>query len=283
MRRQRTFEFGLAAVTLAVMVGWVVQYRQRVELSARLESTRKAQELDRRRAADAEAKTRVLVERLTQQVDAVGADLDHFTPKVLNKYRTSFVEVYAYFNAGKTLKANYGTAGYLGNGYFLTSKHIVAPYAGPGQPAPPPILGIKVKHGRDLLDATLIDSGDATVQGEVSLGDWALLRTTSTPSGLRALTTRTDYVFHFADPLVRFGNDYNHGVVLSLGYAGQTTEEGWVTWLADLHPGASGGGVMNLQEELVGLNGGALDGDNRLAVIIPIRPEMLRRLAPSTQ
>lgn len=89
---------------------------------------------------------------------------------------------------------------------------------------------------------------------------------------------RTDHVFHFADPLVRFGNDYNHGVVVSLGYSGQPTEDGWVPWLADLHPGASGGGVLNLDEELVGLNGGALDGDNRLAAIIPVRAEMLRGL-----
>jgi hypothetical protein len=262
------------------MTGWLLQYRERADLSRRLEATQKAQETERRRATDAEAKTRVLIERLTQQVASVGTDLGHFTPSVLKKYRWSFAEVYAYFRDGKTLKANYGTAGYLGDGFFLTSKHIVAPYSAPGEPAPPAILAVKIKHNGDLLDAEIVDTGDASVKGQPSMGDWALLRTASVPAGLQPLKVRTDYVFHFADPLVRFGNDYNHGVVVSLGYAGQTTEEGWVTWLADLHPGASGGGVLNLDEELVGLNGGALEGDNRLAVIIPIRPEMLRQFRP---
>jgi hypothetical protein len=278
MKRQHLFELALVAVVGAVMTGWIVQYRQRADLSRRLEATRKAQEADRRKAAEAEAKTRILIERLTQQVGSLGSDLGHFTPKVLKKYRSSFVEVYAYFKEGKTLKANYGTAEYLGEGFFLTSKHVVAPYAAPGGPAPRPILAVKVKCAATLIDAVVVDTGDAGVKGEISLGDWALLRTASPPSGLQALKVRPDYVFHFADPLVRFGNDYDHGVVVSFGYAGQTTDQGWVTWLADLHPGASGGGVLNLDEELVGLNGGALDGDNRLAVIIPIRPEMLRRL-----
>jgi hypothetical protein len=282
MKRQRVFELMLIVVTGGVLTGWMVQYRERTELSKRLETTRKAQETERRRAADAEAKTRVLVERLTQQLDSVGSDLGHFTPKALKNYRTSFVEVYAYFKEGRKLKANYGTAGYLGDGYFLTSKHIVAPYSAPGAPPPPPILAIKVKHDAVLLEADLIDSGAANVRGEVSLGDWAVLRTASPPAGLRPLKVRPEYVFHFADPLVRFGNDYDHGVVVSLGYSGQPTEEGWVPWLADLHPGASGGGVVNLDGELVGLNGGALDGDNRLAVIIPVRAEMLRQVPATT-
>jgi hypothetical protein len=277
MKRQRMFEVLVVAVVGALVTGWAFQYRERAALTRRLESTQKAQEAERKRAADAEAKTRVLIERLTQQVGSVGADLGHFSPKVLKKYRSSFVEVYAYFKEGKTLKANYGTAGYLGDGFFLTSKHIVAPYGAPGEPPPPTILSVKINYQGALVDANVIDTGDASVKGEVSLGDWALLKAISALTGLTPLKVRTDHVFHFADPLVRFGNDYNHGVVVSLGYAGQTTEAGWVTWLADLHPGASGGGVLDLDEELVGLNGGALDGDNRLAVIIPVRPEMLRR------
>jgi hypothetical protein len=278
MRRQLVLELVVVGIVAAVTTGWVFQYRERVELSRRLEATRKAQVAESKRAAEAEAKTHVLIERLNQQLASVGAELGYFRPAVLKKYRSSFVEVYAYFRDGKTVKANYGTAGYLGDGFFLTSKHIVDPYSAPGEPAPPTIFAVKIKHRSGLLDAEVVDTGDASVRGEPSLGDWALLKTSPPPAGLLALKARPDYVFHFADPLVRFGNDYNHGVFVSLGYAGQTTEEGWVTWLADLHPGASGGGVLNLDEELVGLNGGALEGDNRLAVIIPIRPEMLRRL-----
>jgi len=42
--------------------------------------------------------------------------------QLLRDRRTSFVELYSYDNLGKT---NYGTAGYLGNGYFITVKHAV--------------------------------------------------------------------------------------------------------------------------------------------------------------
>ena len=42
--------------------------------------------------------------------------------QLLRDRRSSFVELYSYDNLGKT---NYGTAGYLGNGYFITVKHAV--------------------------------------------------------------------------------------------------------------------------------------------------------------
>ena len=41
---------------------------------------------------------------------------------LLRDRRPSFVELYSYDNLGKT---NYGTAGYLGHGYFITVKHAV--------------------------------------------------------------------------------------------------------------------------------------------------------------
>ena len=44
--------------------------------------------------------------------------------ELLRERRGSFVELYAYDNQGKT---NYGTACYLGDGYFITVKHAVVP------------------------------------------------------------------------------------------------------------------------------------------------------------
>ena len=41
---------------------------------------------------------------------------------LLRDRRASFVELYSADNFGKT---NYGTAGYLGHGYFITVKHAV--------------------------------------------------------------------------------------------------------------------------------------------------------------
>src|SRR5512140_2589125 len=40
--------------------------------------------------------------------------------QLIRERRSSFVEMYSYDNMGKT---NYGTAGYLGHGYFITVKH----------------------------------------------------------------------------------------------------------------------------------------------------------------
>src|SRR5689334_10079065 len=42
--------------------------------------------------------------------------------QLLRDRRSSFVELYATDNLGRT---SYGTAGYLGNGYFITVKHAV--------------------------------------------------------------------------------------------------------------------------------------------------------------
>src|SRR3954447_2191227 len=50
---------------------------------------------------------------------------------LLRDRRSSFVELYSYDNLGKT---NYGTAGYLGNGYFITVKHGVIVLPDEGEP-----------------------------------------------------------------------------------------------------------------------------------------------------
>ena len=52
--------------------------------------------------------------------------------QLLRDRRSSFVELYSYDNLGKT---NYGTAGYLGNGYFITVKHAVVALARRGRAA----------------------------------------------------------------------------------------------------------------------------------------------------
>ena len=51
--------------------------------------------------------------------------------QLLRDRRSSFVELYSDDNLGKT---NYGTAGYLGGGYFVTVKHAVVALQGRGQP-----------------------------------------------------------------------------------------------------------------------------------------------------
>ena len=192
--------------------------------------------------------------------------------KLLRERRSSFVELYAYDNLGKT---NYGTAGYLGNGYFITVKHaVVALPEGADQTSGRKITSIKVVYRGKEISAKLIDAGDADT--EVHSGDWAIIRTR--PVDLPALNANPDYPYDFADPIFRLGNDYSKGIILSTGYVGQRTSSGLVTCLTDGHPGVSGGGVLDQRGDLVGIPVGRMQGDYRFSFILPLRAEMLRKV-----
>jgi len=192
---------------------------------------------------------------------------------VLRDRRPSFVELYATDNFGKT---NYGTAGYLGHGYFITGKHAVVALKDeddPGQMRR--VTSIRIVHrGRDV-PVRLVDAGDADV--EVHSGDWAIVRTEKELE-LPALNLDPSFDYEFAEPIFRFGNDYSKGILLSTGYVGQRTPNGLVTCLTDGHPGVSGGGVLNRRGDLVGIPIGRMQGDYRFSFILPIRAEMLRKV-----
>jgi S1-C subfamily serine protease len=130
-------------------------------------------------------------------------------------------------------------------------------------------------NGRGLA-ARVVDSGDAKV--EVDPGDWAILKVKD-PVDLPALDLSLDYGFEFADPVFRLGNDYSKGIILSTGYVGQRTPNQLVTCLTDGHPGVSGGGVLNKDGQLVGIPIGRMQGDYRFSFILPLRPEMFRKVA----
>lgn len=192
--------------------------------------------------------------------------------QLLRARRTSFVELYATDNQGRT---NYGTAGYLGQGYFITVKHaVVALRDDDNRDGQRRITSIRVMdHGREV-QARLVDAGDADV--EVHAGDWAIIRTR--PLDLPALHPNVAFAYDFAEPIFRLGNDYSKGILLSTGYVGQRTANGLITALTDGHPGVSGGGVLNREGDLVGIPIGRMQGDFRFSFILPIRAEMLRKL-----
>jgi hypothetical protein len=191
---------------------------------------------------------------------------------LLRDRRSSFVELYATDNFGKT---NYGTAGYLGRGYFITVKHaVVALNEEKDRPSARKIGAIKIMHGTKEIPARLVDTGNADV--EVHPGDWAIIKTKELD--LPALQVDTAFAYDFADPIFRLGNDYSKGIILSTGYVGQRTSNGLVTCLTDGHPGVSGGGVLNQKGNLVGIPIGRMQGDYRFSFILPIRAEMLRKV-----
>jgi S1-C subfamily serine protease len=194
--------------------------------------------------------------------------------RLLRERRDSFVELNAFDNFGKT---SYGTAGYLGNGYFITVKHgvIVLDEDGGEEREARRMVSIKVRYkGRDL-PATIVDAGDANV--EVHPGDWAIIRVRA-KIDLPPLRLDTSFGYDFAEPIFRLGNDYSKGIIVSTGYVGQRTANGLVTCLTDGHPGVSGGGVLNQQGDLVGIPIGRMQGDYRFSFILPVRPEMFRKV-----
>jgi S1-C subfamily serine protease len=194
---------------------------------------------------------------------------------LLKARRESFVELYSYDNRGSS---SYGTAGYLGDGYFITVKHGVVsldpPESNEGR-GPRVIETIKLMHRGRALKAKLVDSGDA--KSEVDPGDWAILKVKD-PIDLPALNIDLDYGYEFAEPIFRLGNDYSKGIILATGYVGQRTPNNLVTCLTDGHPGVSGGGVIDRRGHLVGIPVGRMQGDYRFSFILPLRDEMFRRV-----
>jgi hypothetical protein len=192
--------------------------------------------------------------------------------RLLRDRKESFVELNAYDVSGKS---SYGTAGYLGNGYFVTVKHAVIALDDADGREGHKITAIKVRvHGRDI-PARVVDAGDADV--EVHSGDWAIIRANQ-PVDLPALRVNNRFSYDFADPIFRLGNDYSKGIILSTGYVGQRTQNGLVTCLTDGHPGVSGGGVLDQDGDLVGIPIGRMQGDYRFSFILPVRTEMFRKV-----
>ena len=192
---------------------------------------------------------------------------------LLRERRNSFVELYAYDDRGSS---SYGTAGYLGNGYFITVKHGVIALGQQNVPDPRRIVSVKLMHRGRSLAAKVVDAGDAKV--EVDPGDWAILKVKEAVD-LPPLTPNLSYPFDFADPIFRLGNDYSKGIIVSTGYVGQKTANSLVTCLTDGHPGVSGGGVLNRDGELVGIPVGRMQGDYRVSFILPLREEMFRKVS----
>jgi S1-C subfamily serine protease len=186
--------------------------------------------------------------------------------------RHSFVELYSYDDRGVS---SYGTAGYLGNGYFITVKHGVVALGQEGTSDPRVINSIQLMIDGRPINARVVDAGDARV--EVDPGDWAILKVKETID-LPALNVGLNYQFEFADPIFRLGNDYSKGIVVATGYVGQRTPNKLVTCLTDGHPGVSGGGVLNAEGQLVGIPIGRMEGDFRFSFILPLRDEMFQKV-----
>ncbi len=222
------------------------------------------------RATDADRASRA--EMIAEIKQEIQHDMGLLPVNLIRDRRPSFVELYADDNFGKT---SYGTAGYLGHGYFVTVKHaVVALKDEDNRRGTRRVTSVRVVYNGKDVSARVVDYGDAQV--EVDKGDWAILKTRDLD--LPPLAVDPDFAFDFAEPIFRLGNDYSKGIVAATGYVGQKTGNGLVTALTDGHPGVSGGGVLDQRGNLVGIPIGRMQGDYRFSFILPIRREMLRKV-----
>jgi S1-C subfamily serine protease len=258
--RQAAAAEGDPLASLRAEVGALKRQRSETGTAGRSTETAVAGMDDRSRAA--------LVAEIKQQLKS---EMGLMPVSLLRERRQSFVELYSYDASGAS---NYGTAGYLGHGYFITVKHAVVALG--DSPGARRITSVKVTYDGRQIPAKIVDTGDAQV--EVDPGDWAILKVKETVD-LPPLDLNMGFAFDFADAIVRLGNDYSKGIILSGGYVGQRTTNNLVTCLTDGHPGVSGGGVLNGDGELVGIPIGRMQGDYRFSFILPLRPEMFRKVA----
>jgi S1-C subfamily serine protease len=210
-----------------------------------------------------------LVEEVKKQLQS---EVGLMPVRLLRERRASFVELNTLDSRGK---AGYGTAGYVGNGFFITVKHGVIVLDDGRVNGDHRITAITLRYDDRDVPAVVVDAGDAPY--EVHSGDWALLKVQE-PVDLPALTIDAGFAYDFAEPIFRLGNDYSKGISVSTGYVGQHTANGLVTCLTDGHPGVSGGGVLNQKGELVGIPVGRMQQDFRFSFILPVRAEMFRML-----
>ncbi len=279
----RKLHFAVTAIlAVALCASLWLSARHRQAVSEQLRSKAQENAALKKRAELAEANTKLAIDRFAEAMKAFANETEHLSGRALREHEKSFVQVYAFYRKDRKNMATAGTACYLGGRYFLTAKHIVFQEAPAGQQAPK-TTRVEIRVNGELLPVRLIDNGDPPAADQIDVDDWAVLEADRAPGGLVPLKPNPTYSFTFGERLVRYGNDSNRGIAPAAGYVAQVSENGWVSWLVDSLPGCSGGGVMNTRDELVGLNGGYLDGSTRLAVIIPIRAEMFRRLPHEMQ
>jgi S1-C subfamily serine protease len=224
--------------------------------------------LEEKIAAAIDAQNALQTSLASQVTHHLTSEMGLMPISMLRERRKSFVEVNAYDELGAM---RYSTAGYLGNGYFITVKHGVMAL----NESQHRTESVTVFYKGDAIPATVIDSG--TADAEVHPGDWAIIKVDE-KIDLPPLSLDIKYPYDFADPIFRLGNDYSKGIILSTGYIGQRTSNGLVTSLTDGHPGVSGGGVLNQEGNLIGIPIGRMEADYRVSFILPLRAEMFRKV-----
>ena len=103
-------------------------------------------------------------EGLSELKRQIQAEMGLFPVKLLRQRRASFGELNADDNRGRM---NYGTAGYLGQGYFITVKHGVIALNDEGERGESRrIVSIRIKYNNKMIPAEVVDAGALHCQCE---------------------------------------------------------------------------------------------------------------------
>src|SRR6266576_5897750 len=109
--------------------------------------------------ASADLSTAAKRERLVADIkEELRHEMGLLPVSLIRERQASFVELYSYDNHGQR---NYGTAGYLGQGYFITVKHAVVALSEDGRKTDRTITSIKVLFKGKEIPARLVDAGKA--------------------------------------------------------------------------------------------------------------------------
>jgi hypothetical protein len=272
IERRRGWKILIAAsLALALIAGSVAGYqvRQRAyEISLRT-SEQTISKLENQIAATPVVDVPSII---AETKAAIANEMGLLPLGMIRKYRDSFCVTYAFDNQGQ---AKYGLSGYLGEGYFITASHLVSLKRNDRIENPSrKLVAINLVIGDETVKARVVDKGKETSGKE---WDWAILKVPDVVD-LPKLTPVVGFSFEFAEPFMRFGNDYDQGIIVSSGIFGGGVSDGVITALTDGHPGVSGGGILNRQGQLVGITLQNVGGDYRLNVILPLREEMFRKV-----
>lgn len=228
-------------------------------------------------AASSERKLKLL-ERETQesktQLAKIPQNFGLFSTEKVTQLSRSIVEVHA-----RWISQDYNArsaAFHLGEGYFLTVKHGYTKVF--DKEAKEEVVATVLHLDFDDLtyDLTIVDQGKTTdIESGDDMGDWAIVKTAK-PLNIPVMQVDTATGLPYGSPIVRFGNDFGEGIQYSFGHMGPKRPSGLYNSLMPVHGGMSGGAVVNLEGNAIGMCTGKDRRGDYFAYIRPITPDMLK-------
>lgn len=260
------YAFVLLVIFAISYQAWLIQNSNREISISRWEIRRLKTELSELNTSVAatDGESRAVLDHLKLQVG------DLFTTSWLKEKSRSVLEVVALWDKGNVTMRS--SAGYIGEGYFLTVQHGV--YSGTPSTGLVPSQERFIFYDGKNIPAKIHKRGKRYEIGNfLTIDDWVVLKVDQ-DIDVPALTVPKIARMAPGKAIARFGNDLGWGVVFDTGYLGHRINSGLYSSLISSHSGNSGGSVLNVDGELIGITiGRSTEGDN-FVYIQKLIPEM---------